>query len=135
MASTQKNNTTTGSWKLWDTTEEVLPMDDINFMEHKFSQDIYSIEDILKRVTPVFQENGVRSAILFGSYAKGCPTSSSDVDLVVDSDLKGLNLIGLIVEIQEALDKEVDVFRISEIIPDSKIELEMIRTGIKIYEK
>lgn len=76
----------------------------------------------------------MRSAVLFGSYAKGCPTYKSDVDLVVDCDLRGFNLIGLIVEIEEALDKDVDVFNVTEIIPDSRVDEEIKRTGVKIYQ-
>ena len=32
---------------------------------------------------------------LFGSYAKGYATEKSDVDLCIDTDLKGLNFVGL----------------------------------------
>lgn len=45
------------------------------------SASLYSIEQL----APVFQKNGVRKAILFGSYAKGTAQPASDVDLWVDS--------------------------------------------------
>ena len=38
---------------------------------------------------PIFDEYHVRRAVLFGSYAKGCATEKSDVDILVDSGLIG----------------------------------------------
>ena len=42
---------------------------------------ISEIHDILKRE---LCDTPVKQAILFGSYAKGCPREESDLDLVVD---------------------------------------------------
>jgi predicted nucleotidyltransferase len=44
---------------------------------------VYTITEITDRLTPVFEQNGVTKAILFGSYAKGTATEESDVDIVV----------------------------------------------------
>lgn len=49
------------------------------------SASLYSIEQLQAQLAPVFQKNGVRKAILFGSYAKGTAQPASDVDLWVDS--------------------------------------------------
>ncbi|MDO4962182.1 MAG: nucleotidyltransferase domain-containing protein [Eubacteriales bacterium] len=96
---------------------------------------IYTNDEIIERLHPVFKNYGVRRAILFGSYSNGTADSNSDVDLVVDSGLKGLNFVGFIEDISEALDKEVDVFDVTHIIKDSKVDQEILRTGREIYAK
>ena len=51
-------------------------------------------KDVYKR--QVFDRYGVTWAVLFGSIAKGTATPKSDLDLLVQSDLKGLKFVGLI---------------------------------------
>ena len=53
-------------------------------------QKVYSIHEIENILHPVFAGYGVRRAVLFGSYAKGQATPRSDVDILVDSGLRGL---------------------------------------------
>ena len=96
---------------------------------------IYSIDDIKNVLHPVFVRHNVKKAVLFGSYVKGLAESHSDVDLLLVSGLKGLKFVGLIEDVRAALDKEVDVFDKTHIIPDSKIFSEISRDGVVIYEK
>lgn len=51
---------------------------------------IYTVPELQTVLSPIFREHGVKKATLFGSYAKGAATSRSDVDLLVDSGLRGL---------------------------------------------
>jgi hypothetical protein len=44
------------------------------FMRCVMSGVIYEINEIKQRLEPVFRKNDVKSAILFGSYAKGRAT-------------------------------------------------------------
>lgn len=97
---------------------------------------IYSYEEIKNRLFPVFQQYNVNKAVLFGSYGKGTATVKSDVDLLVDSGLKGLNFVGLMEAVRNALgEKEVDMFDVSHIDKGSLIEKEIAKTGVEIYEK
>ncbi len=96
---------------------------------------VYSVEDIQKLLIPVFSKHNVKKAVLFGSYAKGKADKNSDVDLMLDSGLKGLGFVGLIEDIRVSLDKQVDVFDYTHIIPKSKISGEISKDGIVIYEK
>ena len=57
---------------------------------------VYTIPELKTILSPVFAEHGVKRAVLFGSYAKGVATPLSDVDLVVDSGLRGLAFFGLL---------------------------------------
>lgn len=53
-------------------------------------------ENILKNIMIWYNHyriNNVRKAILFGSVAKGTNQNNSDLDIVVDSNLKGLRLL------------------------------------------
>ena len=94
---------------------------------------VYTVDDIKEILSPVFDGLGIKSAILFGSYAKGTATEESDVDLLVDSGRNGLSFFGLFDPIMEALKKEVDIFDIIEIKSGSGIENEIKQTGRKIY--
>ncbi len=99
------------------------------------SSEVYTIDQISKKLTPVFRQNNVRSAILFGSYANHDAGPKSDVDILVDSGLKGLGFVGLIEDVQEAVDKEADVFDVSHIEKGSEIDRDIREKGVVIYEK
>ena len=100
------------------------------------NKSIYSLEDIKNKLSPVFLLYNVKSAVLFGSYAKGYATESSDIDLLVDSNLKGLKFFALLEDVKEALDeKEVDLFDVTHIDAGSQIQNEINNTGVRIYER
>jgi predicted nucleotidyltransferase len=97
---------------------------------------MYTVDELKRCLYPLFQQYGVRSAVLFGSYSKGTATTRSDVDLLVDSGLKGLRFVGFLDAVKTALgDIEVDLFDTSHIEKNSLIDTEISRTGVKIYEK
>ena len=98
------------------------------------SDKVYTIEDIKEYLYPVFSKHNVKKAVLFGSYVKGKANKNSDIDLLLDSGLKGLRFVGLIQDIHSALDKEVDVFDITHIVQNSQIYTEINKDGITIYE-
>lgn len=96
---------------------------------------IYSVNEIKTILYPVFARYNIRKAVLFGSYAKRLANGQSDVDLLLDSGLKGLKFVGLIEDVRSALDKEVDVFDETHIIQGSRISSEISKDGVVIYEK
>lgn len=101
------------------------------------SEKIYSIEELKDILQEVLKNFAVKKAILFGSYAKNTPTSKSDIDLVVDSEGKLLNIYfyGLLEDLVQKLQKNVDLFEISEIQEGSRIYNDIQKEGIVIYEK
>ncbi len=99
------------------------------------SETVYTIDQLKERLIPVFIDNSIKKAVLFGSYGKGNASKESDIDLLVDSGLKGLRFVGLIEDIRRAVDKDVDVFDITHVEKDSKIDLEIKETGVLMYEK
>ena len=94
---------------------------------------LYSMDELKSILTPVFRKNGVRKATLFGSYSKGTATPASDVDLMVDSGLKGLSFFGLLEDVCSSLDCPVDLIDRQDIVPDSRIDQEIAQTGKVIY--
>lgn len=98
-------------------------------------QSPYTIEQLKQRLTPVFQENNVRKATLFGSYGKGRATAGSDVDLLVDSGLRGMRFFALLEDVCTSLDCEVDLIDAEDIIPNSLVDREIRKTGVVIYER
>lgn len=94
---------------------------------------IYTVEELQHTLRPVFDRFGVRSAVLFGSYAKGAATARSDVDLYVDSGLRGLAFYGLLDGVASALEVPVDLIDVSQVDEGSPIEREITRSGVRIF--
>ena len=94
-----------------------------------------NIDTIKDNLIPVFGRYNVRKAILFGSYAKGTANDRSDIDIFVDSGLRGLSFFGLLEDVTNALDKQVDLIDSSQVESGSKISNEINETGVLIYGK
>ena len=62
---------------------------------------VYSFTMIKKKLGGVVNKYDISKIILFGSYAKGCAKSTSDIDLVVTTSLKGLAFYGLAQDLEE----------------------------------
>ncbi len=90
---------------------------------------------VSRLLTPVFREYNVRRAILFGSAAKGTAQENSDLDIVVDSGLKGLQFVGLCEDIRRTVHREIDLFDVTHIRKDSVVDHEIRKTGVVIYEE
>ncbi len=99
------------------------------------SNQIYTIAQLKDLLNPIFEQYNVKKAILFGAYAKGIATENSDIDLLVDSGLHGLSFVGLKEDLCNAVGKEIDVFDVTHIEKDSKVDDEIQKTGIVIYEE
>ena len=95
----------------------------------------YTVDQLKHVLVPIFQRNNVRKAILFGSYGKGQATAKSDVDLLVDSGLRGLAFFGLMDDVCESLECEVDLIDTYDVIPNSRVDREIKDTGVVIYEQ
>lgn len=101
------------------------------------SEKIYSIEEIKTILKNILNNMPVYKVTLFGSYVKNSANKNSDLDFVIDTKetLMGFKLFSLITKIEEAFNKQVDAFEKTEIIENSKIDEEIKRTGVVVYEK
>ena len=67
--------------------------------------------------------------------AKGLATEKSDLDLLVDSRLRGLKFVGFMDAVRRAVGMPVDILDVTHIEKGSKIDREITSTGVTIYEK
>ena len=73
-------------------------------------QKISEINEIKKIVVSLGKQYGAERIFLFGSYAKGEANENSDIDLRIDrGDIRGLQMAALLVDIEDALGKKVDM--------------------------
>ena len=110
----------------------------------KITEDLYSkvkidednglltIEQIKSLVLPILNKHNITFCYLFGSYAKGTARENSDVDLLVDTDITGLDFFNLVEEIRNSLHKKIDLLRLQDINSDNPIALEILKEGVKL---
>lgn len=94
---------------------------------------ILELDYIVKKCTEIFKKYDVNYCYLFGSYAKGKATPSSDVDLLISADIKGLKFFGLVEEIRTALHKKVDALDLNQLKDNFELVNEILKDGVKIY--
>jgi len=80
------------------------------------------IEKIKSKIMPILKEYKVTKAGIFGSFARGEQKKKSDVDILIKihDDASLLTLIGLKLDLQEAVKRKVDL-----------VEYETIRKELK----
>lgn len=88
---------------------------------------------IKETIIPVLKSFHVKEARIFGSYAKGCATPCSDLDVYVDSGLKGLYFFGLLEALVNALPVEIDLIDKQTLFPDGELYHEIMRTGVDLF--
>lgn len=77
------------------------------------------IEQLKKTILPILQRYGVSKAALFGSSARDEMRPDSDVDILVqiDQDISLLDFVGLKIDLEEELKRNVDVVEYDTIKP------------------
>jgi hypothetical protein len=77
------------------------------------------IERIKEKILPILRRYGVKRVGLFGSCVRGEMTPDSDIDILVeiDSDISLLDFVGVKLELEEALNRKVDLVEYSAIKP------------------
>lgn len=97
------------------------------------SHGVLDVEDIKRKCTKVFERYDIDFCYLFGSYAKHKAVPTSDVDLLISANIKGLKFYGLVEEIRNVLHKKVDVLDINQLKDNLELTKEILQEGIKIY--
>ena len=110
---------------LLDTLEKYNDLDE----EHG----IITIEDIKTACKTVLDEYSVKYCILFGSYAKGNATETSDVDLLISTDVTGLRFFGIAERLRTELHKKVDLLDLRQLNNNEALLDEILKDGIKVY--
>lgn len=75
---------------------------------------------IIKKAKPVLEKFGVRKAALFGSYATGKTTKTSDVDILLElkKDLSLFDVLKLKYGLEKKLGRKVDLVEFKSIKPN-----------------
>ena len=94
---------------------------------------ILSMDDIVRKCSEVFRDYQVNYCYLFGSYAKGTATDSSDVDLLISTETTGLKYYELVERLRSSLCKRVDLLDLRQLIKNEKLADEILKDGIRIY--
>ena len=94
---------------------------------------VYTIEEIRSIVAPIAAVHDVDRIYLFGSYARGEATPSSDIDLRVDKGrLKGLIALGaLYADLEDGLGKKLDLLTTGSL--DQKFLQHISKEEVLIY--
>ena len=103
----------------------------INFIDEEHG--VLTVDDIRRKCTKVLEKYDVKFCYLFGSYAKGNEKPTSDVDLLISSNIKGLKFYGLVEELRTTLQKRVDVLDTKQLKGNLELTEEILKDGIKIY--
>ena len=93
---------------------------------------VYTLNQLKDKIQPILKKKGVKTAYLFGSYAKNTASSQSDIDLLVDSGLHGISFFSLWEDLRESLQKEIDLFDFSQFTDDNEMRNDIIQNGIMI---
>jgi len=93
----------------------------------------YSIDEIRTLLEPVFRKHHVKKAILFGSYSCGQASKTSDVDILVESPLRGLEFYALLEDLVITLQKEVDLIDKRQLVETSSFKDSIDHSGVEIY--
>ena len=94
---------------------------------------ILTTEQIKKCCKEVLEAYQVEYCYLFGSYAKGYATETSDVDFCIETNITGLSFVGLIEKLRQSLKKKVDLLRVKDINNNLELLTDIMKDGIKIY--
>ena len=96
---------------------------------------ILTIDEIVNRLNPILSNNEIGKAVLFGSYARNQATPESDIDLVIDTEITGLDFVGVMLDVEDALGKSVDLIPRRSIDKTHKIYKNIESEGVTIYEQ
>lgn len=91
-----------------------------------------NIGDIKKLVTPILEKYGVTKAGVFGSVARGEDREDSDIDILVEIErrMSLLDFVGLKLELEDVLGRDVDLGEYSVIKP--AIKEQVLREEVSI---
>lgn len=94
---------------------------------------ILKLQEIKNITSEVFSKYNINFCYLFGSYAKGKANPSSDIDLLIDVEITGLDFFGLVEELRQSLHKKIDLLKVDQLNNNQELLKEILKSGFKIY--
>ena len=105
----------------------------VRILESQLENRVLPLNEVVVDVSSVCKSYPVSAAYLFGSYAKGKATKDSDVDLLIVSNVEGIQFYELLGSLEEKLGKKVDLLRVETAIQNIRLMNEILKDGVKIY--
>lgn len=106
-----------------------------SYEKYSFDRGVLKLDEIKATLFSVLPNKEITFAYLFGPYAKGEAVEHSDVDLMIFGPITGLDFFSLGGELERALHKKIDLIRFEDVSSNVKLIEEIMKTGIRIYEK
>ena len=94
---------------------------------------LLTIKEIREKAKQVFDKYNVNFCYLFGSYAKQKANPKSDIDLLIDTEVTGLDFYGLVEELRVILCKKIDLLKVNQLENNQELLKEILKDGVKIY--
>ncbi len=94
---------------------------------------ILTIKEITDICSNIFSTLDVQYCYLFGSYAKGSASESSDIDLLISTSITGMQFYDLVESLREYLKKKVDLLTVDQLKDNLSLTNKILKDGIKIY--
>ena len=94
---------------------------------------ILTVQQIKSICSKVFADFDVKYCYLFGSYAKGKASETSDVDLLISTSISGMLFFDLVETMREGLKKKVDILKPEQLNNNPDLMNEILKDGVKIY--
>ena len=94
---------------------------------------VLKFDFIKDTVCQVLKNYKVEYCYLFGSYAYGNPKEDSDVDLLVSTEITGMDFYGLAEMLRESLHKKVDLLNIEQLANNKELLNDILKGGIRLY--
>ena len=92
-----------------------------------------TVDEIKTVCNEILKDYPVQYCYLFGSYAKGKASVTSDVDLLISSEITGLRFYELTEKLRESLHKKIDLLDVKQLTGNAELLNEVLKDGIKIY--
>ena len=79
------------------------------------------------------EKHGIKEVYLFGSYARGEATGTSDIDILVVCPPMGMKLYAMVGELEKLLHKQIDMHTHRQLAENERFLEQVLKDGTKIY--
>ena len=129
------------TYKMYENDESKIGSIKYNYIFEKLSEygfideshGVLSLEEIQAGVSEVLSEYSVDYAILFGSYAKGLAVPTSDIDLLISTEISGMKFFGIAEKLRNKLNKRIDLLDLKQLNGNQDLLKNILGEGIRVY--
>ena len=94
---------------------------------------ILKTEDIIRICNEIFSMHEIEFCLLFGPYARGLATETSEIDLIIATAISEIAFLRISDLLHEALHKKIRLLMMNELMNDEELLYNVLKDGVKIY--